>query len=95
MKSCSSAGIKAWLVTLIILIVGSACHSANVQSGIHLDAIKLPPGFKIALYADKLPGARSMVMSPAGVLFVGTRKEGKIYAVTDRNGDQRADEIIT
>ena len=95
MKSCASAGIKAWLTTLIILIFGSACHSAGVQSGIHLDVIKLPPGFRISVYADKLPGARSMVLSPAGTLFVGTRKEGKIYAVTDRNGDQRADEIIT
>jgi glucose/arabinose dehydrogenase len=95
MKSCSSAGNKAWLTTLIILIFGSACHSAGVQSGIYLDAIKLPPGFKISLYSDKLPGARSMVMSPEGILFIGTRKEGKVYAVTDRNGDQRADEIIT
>jgi glucose/arabinose dehydrogenase len=95
MKSCSPAGIKVWLTTLTILIIGSACHSAGVQSGNHLDVIKLPPGFKISIYADKLPGARSMVMSPKGVLFVGTRKEGKIYAVTDRNGDQRADEIIT
>ena len=95
MKSCSSAGIKAWLTTLIILTVGSACHSAGVQSGIHLDAIELPPGFKISLYADNLPGARSMAMSPDGILFVGTRKEGKIYAVTDRNWDRQADEIIT
>ncbi len=92
---CSSAGIKAWLTTLIILVFSFACHSAGVQSGIHLDVIKLPPGFKITVYAEKLPGARSMVMSPGGTLFVGTRKEGKIYAVTDRNGDQRADEIIT
>jgi glucose/arabinose dehydrogenase len=95
MKLCLSVGIKTWLTTLIILVFSSACHTAGVQSGIHLDVIKLPPGFKISVFADKLPDARSMVMSPDGILFVGTRKEGKIYAVTDRNGDQRADEVIT
>jgi len=29
------------------------------------------------------------------VLFVGTRGEGKVYAVIDRDGDQKADEILT
>jgi glucose/arabinose dehydrogenase len=29
------------------------------------------------------------------VLFVGTRDEGKVYAIVDRNGDQKADEIVT
>ncbi len=29
------------------------------------------------------------------MLFVGTRDEGRVYAIVDRNGDQKANEIIT
>jgi glucose/arabinose dehydrogenase len=45
-----------------------------------LDRIKLPPGFKIRLYA-LVPGARHMAVSPQGkVIFVGTGGT-KVYAV--------------
>lgn len=57
-----------------------------------LSQIRLPPGFRIHLYADNLPGARSLNLSPAGTLFVGTRGEGRVYALRDTNGDHRADE---
>lgn len=57
-----------------------------------LGQIKLPPGFKIALYAI-VPDARHMAVGPQGVaLFVGTRKT-KVYAVTDRDKDRVADEV--
>ncbi len=58
-----------------------------------LERIQLPPGFSITLYAE-VPGARSMTLSPAGTLFVGTREEGKVYAVRDRDHDGRADEVV-
>ena len=57
-----------------------------------LGDIALPPGFHIALYAE-VPNARQMAAGPAGVVFVGSRAEGKVYAVIDRDGDQRADEV--
>lgn len=57
-----------------------------------LSQIKLPPGFKIALYAI-VPDARHMAVGPQGVaVFVGTRKT-KVYAVTDRDKDRVADEV--
>jgi hypothetical protein len=37
-----------------------------------LEQIKLPDGFKIAIYAN-VPNARSMVLSKNGTLFVGNR----------------------
>jgi glucose/arabinose dehydrogenase len=63
--------------------------------GIHLDRIQLPPGFTIQLYARNVPNARSMVMSPGGVLFVGTRSAGRVYAILDADRDQVADDVIT
>ncbi|OGQ95856.1 MAG: sorbosone dehydrogenase [Deltaproteobacteria bacterium RIFOXYD12_FULL_57_12] len=62
---------------------------------VRLDLIKLPPGFTIEIYAGNVPGARSMAMSPGGTLFVGTREQGKVYAVLDRDGDHRAETVIT
>jgi len=47
-----------------------------------LERIKLPPGFKISLYA-LVPGARHMAVGPQGkVIFVGTVGP-KVYAVTN------------
>ncbi len=60
-----------------------------------LHQIRLAPGFKIGIYAEKVPNARSMVLSPNGTLFVGTREEGKVYAVLDHNKDGVGDEVIT
>ncbi len=58
-----------------------------------LEEIELPPGFEIDVYARDVPGARSMTSGPDGVLFVGSRGEGRVYAVVDRDGDRRADEV--
>jgi glucose/arabinose dehydrogenase len=55
--------------------------------------IKLPPGFRIAVYAADVPNARQMALGPAGIIFVGSRNEGKVHAVVDRDGDHRADEV--
>lgn len=57
-----------------------------------LAGIKLPAGFKIALYAV-VPDARHMAVGPQGVVtFVGTRKS-KMYAITDRSKSGVADEV--
>ncbi len=87
------------IITAIILIpfavLAVFCNSKdNLLSGGAGD-INLPPGFKIEVYADNIPGARSMALSGSGVLFVGTRGEGKVYAVLDTNKDFRADKVIT
>lgn len=78
----------------LVLFAASGCSPALVQEGIHLEKVELPPGFRISLYA-RVPGARSMALSPGGVLFVGTRKEGRVFAVVDRDRDHSADEVIT
>jgi glucose/arabinose dehydrogenase len=72
----------------------TAANSAGKRINIPLELVKLPPGFKIDIYATDIPNARSMSLSPQGTLFVGTRKAGKVYAVLDPNGDFRADEVV-
>jgi glucose/arabinose dehydrogenase len=58
----------------------------------NLKRIKMPPGFKIELFAV-VPDARHMAVAPStNMLFVGTRKTS-VWAVTDRNSDGVADEV--
>lgn len=82
---------QAALVFLLLLVYVPGCSAARPPS---ID-ISLPEGFSIAVYAADVPGARSMTVGDRGTLFVGTRDEGRVYAVIDRNGDNRADELIT
>ena len=73
---------------------GSVAAITNKSTALPLDKIKLPPGFSISVYAE-VEGARSMVMSPSGTLFVGTQRAGKVYAVKDTDGDHVADKKWT
>lgn len=58
----------------------------------NLKHIKLPPGFRIDLYAV-VPDARHMAIGPStGIVFVGTRKT-RVWAVTDRTKTRVADEV--
>jgi len=56
-----------------------------------LAGIQLPDGFRIGFYAEDVPNARSLCISPSGTLFVGTRDAGSIYALRDDDGDGKAD----
>ena len=62
---------------------------------IHLEQIKLPPGFTIAVYTDKVPNARGMTLGKNGTVFVGSMSKGDVYALVDSDGDQRADKVFT
>ena len=58
----------------------------------NLKRVKLPPGFKIDLYAV-VPDARHMAVAPStNMLFVGTRKN-TVWAVTNRNSGDVATEV--
>lgn len=73
----------------------SASPAASPTPGDRLAHITLPPGFHIALYAN-VPGARSLTLGPKGTVFVGTQgRNGKVYALRDRNLDGVAEDVLT
>ncbi len=82
------------LQLLVLAALALACARARSNRDLPVETIKLPLGFTISVYAGDVPGARSMALSPAGTLFVGTRDEGKVYAIRDLNHDGRADQVI-
>ena len=77
-----------FILSLFFLICSS--DSANLP----IDLVNLPDGFEINIYAENVNNARSMVLSPNGTLFVGTRQTGNVYAIPDTNRDYKADEVI-
>ena len=78
--------VRSMLSRISIIVIHLALLGAifpmNAGAGftakVMLTAVKLPPGFAIRVYADNVPGARAMAMSPSGVLYVGTRKTGEV-----------------
>jgi glucose/arabinose dehydrogenase len=59
------------------------------------DALIVPPGFRVEVFSDSVPNARAMVLGERGTLFVGTRDDGRVFAVVDADQDGRADEVHT
>lgn len=66
----------------------------SVHAQLQLNTLQLPPGFKIDLYA-KVPNARQMALGPDGVVFVGTRRLGKVFAVIPNASKTKAKNVIT
>jgi glucose/arabinose dehydrogenase len=70
--------LRSGLVMLAAALAGCALRGADA---IRVDQIKLPPGFKISVYASGVPNAREMALGSKGTLFVGSRTAGNVYAV--------------
>lgn len=79
----------------VVSLIFSFIISCNSNTESQSSSIKLPPGFKIEIFASNVPNARSMVLSKSGILFVGTRSAGNVYALVDNDKDFKVDEVIT
>lgn len=77
--------IKGLGLCLLLLSFGFAA-TGNKHKKI-LDNLTVPAGFSISIYADNVPSARTMALGKNGVVYVGSRKEGDVYAIHDEDGD--------
>ncbi len=82
-----------------LLLSTAACGVFLAPKGcraeIPLGSIKLPPGFAISLFAKGVAGARSLALGEKGTVFVGTRAEGKVYALVPAPDGSRAEKVLT
>src|SRR6185436_5600137 len=60
---------------------------------IPVDKIKVPPGFKVELWASGINNARAMTWGDRGTLFVSSRVAGQVYAIVDK-GTTREVKVI-
>ncbi|MGA2191939.1 MAG: PQQ-dependent sugar dehydrogenase [Nitrospirota bacterium] len=85
--------LKPILFAAILLLIAHYSFAADIAD--KLKYIKLPPGFHISIYSDKVPGARSIALGDKGTVFIGTRGS-KVYALIDpdKNGKAKAVYVI-
>ncbi|GAB2677571.1 PQQ-dependent sugar dehydrogenase [Aliiglaciecola aliphaticivorans] len=77
----------------LLLLFFAVLYSTSGLS-VPLDKLILPDGFKIAVYAEDVTNARQMAMGKNGIIYVGSRSEGKVHAVIDTNQDGKADKVV-
>jgi glucose/arabinose dehydrogenase len=103
-KGVADKGMPAWSQTLSAAQIGQLADyiasapktaAAAKPAGDSPAGLKLPKGFHIAVYADNVDTARSMTVSDSGIVYVGSRKAGKVYALVDDNHDGVADRVVT
>jgi glucose/arabinose dehydrogenase len=62
-------------------------------SEIPVNKLKVPPGFKVELWAAGINNARAMTWGDKGTLFVSSRVAGNVYAVVDKGGSREVKTI--
>jgi len=60
-----------------------------------LSQLTLPSGFSISIFADNLPNARTLALGENGIIYIGTRQKGNVYAVQDTDNDGFSDKSYT
>ena len=78
---------------VLTLLLGVALFvPAAAKEDDRLATIHLPESFVIEPFAE-VPNARQMAWGEKGTLFVGTRREGRVFAVTDEDGDGHGERV--
>jgi glucose/arabinose dehydrogenase len=88
MRTALAAFVAVAVAALLAVGCGSLAGFLPSAAAESAD-ITLPLGFQVSVYAGDVPNARQMAAGPDGVVFVGSRSEGKVYAVVNRNGQHR------
>ncbi len=81
------------IIALALLPLIGACKNKALKKveDPRLADIKLPPGFKISLYAKDVDNARSLALGENGTVFVSNRASDNVYALVDADGDGQAE----
>lgn len=82
------------IALVLFLFSSGVCYPPAMPSNPDLAKLEMPDGFKIAIYAEDVKNARSLARANDQLVFVSTRKAGKLHALVDKDGDYIADEHI-
>src|SRR5262245_40998816 len=59
-----------------------------------ITTLKVPSGFKVEVWTDGIPEARSLALGDKGTVFVSNRNAKNIYAVVDQGGKREVKTIL-
>ena len=85
---------RPFLVALSAGVMATGLTAFGGQTAPPLPPLVLPAGFQADVFAENVENARSMVLGPQGTVFVGSQYRGKVHAVVDSNGDNKADRVV-
>ncbi len=63
-------------------------------SDLPLGKLKMPAGFKVEVWADGVPDARSLALGDKGTVFVSNRVQSNVYAITEVGGKREVKQIL-
>jgi glucose/arabinose dehydrogenase len=68
--------------------------TGRMANELPLDKLKVPAGFKVEVYADGIPEARSLALGDKGTVFVGNRNLKDVYAIVDQGGKRTVTKVL-
>ncbi|HTI05683.1 MAG TPA: PQQ-dependent sugar dehydrogenase [Gemmatimonadales bacterium] len=77
-----------------VILIAIACKSPAPAAG-QDHTLRVPPGFKIAVFADSLEGVRYLALGPGNAIYASQPGRGVVVQLTDNNHDGIADGVVT
>lgn len=59
-----------------------------------VNTLKVPGGFKVEVWAEGIPEARSLALGDKGTVFVSNRNAKNVYAIVDKGGSREVKTIL-
>ncbi len=95
-----------WLPLCAAVALLVACDAGDGRAGIAPDsgyamqrvggnALVLPRGFRITVFAEGLDGVRFLTVGPDGNIYASQPRAGRVVRLEDGDGDGRADTTVT
>ena len=64
------------------------------SSDLPISKLKVPPGFKVEVWAEGAAEARSLALGSKGTVFVSNRNLSNVYAIVDRDGKREVKTVL-
>lgn len=94
LKSSEIEALADYIATYANVIPAARNGVSQVTPVPDLSGFKLPKGFHLSVYADGVPAARALAVSETGVVYVGSRAAGKVYALVPNAGRTTASVVV-
>lgn len=78
-------------IAIALLFISATVATASPPPDV--STIRLPAGFRIEIFSDQVPGARSMTLAADGAVYVGTEREGRVYELRDADHNGKAEKV--
>lgn len=80
-----------WIICFLLPPTLWGCSSSQENAQNIIQKLNSPDGFSVEIFADNIPNARQLALGANGTIYAGSRKAGKVYAITDTNRDYQSD----